>query len=78
MAFGASVDVLGGVVTRATPCVAGSPPGCTRAGVRVGVLDGVMARATLLDIHGYMHMDRRCRLGFLALRRSTIIKVSMK
>ena len=60
MAFGASVDVLGGVVTRATLCVAGSPPGCTRAGVRVGVLDGVTARATLLDIHGYMHMGRRC------------------
>ena len=52
MAFGANVDVLGGVVTRATPRAASSPPGRARAGVRVGVLE---ARAMPLDMHGCMH-----------------------
>ena len=77
MALGASMDVLGGVVTRA----ASSVPGRARVG---GVLDGVMARATLLDIHGCMHaciwagaVQQRGRVGCLALRCSTIIKASM-
>ena len=55
MAFGASMDVLGGVVTRVAPRAASSVPGRACVGVRVGVLDGVMARATLLDIRGCMH-----------------------
>ena len=60
MAFGASVDVLGGVVVRAAPHVASLPPECARAGVCMGVLNGVMARAMPLDIHGCMHMGGCC------------------
>ena len=85
MAFGASVDVLGGVVTRAALRTTSSPPGHARVGVRVGVLE---ARATLLEMHGCVHacmhtciwvgaIRWRSRVGCLALRHSAIIKVSM-